>query len=550
MSPDGSAQAQVLGTWMQGDRPAYTLGRGTYVNGKWIEILYGRPLKRGRDLYGSGADYGKAVNDVGTDTLPAPPVWRAGANVSTRLHSDVVLTFPGGTVPPGDYTMFVDLKGPTEWTLIVSRWPAQMKFNPQDKTAVWGAYFYTPDKDVARIPMKVDTLPFEVEELTWSFVDMTNDSGKIALMWGKTMASAAFKASMASAQAAPVAPVPAPAPTRITADGQGVGPQVHETVPDFSLPDAHGTMHTLPSLLGPKGATIVFIRSADWCPPCKAHLIELQGHLQELHRLGMNVFVISRDSQAINAEFAAQHGITFPILSDTDSAVIKRFGVLDASVAATRTEASGGPPYYGVPYRGTITIDRNRVVTSTNFQKTWQEHTTMSSVLLRLGDRIDVPGTDIAAPHLQMKSYATDPAVAPGAHFLLVLDLRPDQKIHVYAPGNASYIPVALKIQKQPGVIVGATTPMPKAEDFFFKPLNEHVAVYRRPFRITQEVMIDPSRQGQAALNGATQVAIKGTLTYQACDDTTCYNPRDVPLSWAVNLRPLDNTRIVIPRTN
>jgi hypothetical protein len=42
--------------------------------------------------------------------------------------------------------------------------------------------------------MKVETLPFAVEELTWSFVDMTNDGGRIALMWGKSMGSAVFKA--------------------------------------------------------------------------------------------------------------------------------------------------------------------------------------------------------------------------------------------------------------------------------------------------------------------------------------------------------------------
>ena len=34
-----------------------------------------------------------------------------------------------------------------------------------------------------------------VEQLTWSFLDMANDSGRIALMWGKTMASAAFTAA-------------------------------------------------------------------------------------------------------------------------------------------------------------------------------------------------------------------------------------------------------------------------------------------------------------------------------------------------------------------
>lgn len=194
MSPDGVAQAQVLGTWAKGARPAFTLGRETYQNGKWIEITYGRPLQRGRDLFGSGENYGKAALDVGTAGLPAPPVWRAGANKTTRLKTEAALTFGDKTIAPGEYSLFVDLK-PSTWTLIVSTWPAQSKFDPQDKTALWGAYGYTSDKDVARIPMKVETLPFGVEQLTWSFLDMTSTGGRLAIMWGKTMASAAFKAA-------------------------------------------------------------------------------------------------------------------------------------------------------------------------------------------------------------------------------------------------------------------------------------------------------------------------------------------------------------------
>ena len=195
MSPDGSAHVQVLGTWAKGQRPAFTLGRETYQNGKWIEITYGRPLQRGRDLFGSGPNYGKAANDVGAPGFPPPPVWRAGANQSTRLKTEVPLLLGTTTVPPGEYSLFIDLKGPSEWTLIVSRWAAQEKFDPQNKDALWGAYGYTPDKDVVRVPMKVDTLPFTVDELTWTFVDMTNDSGKIALIWGKSMASTPFRAA-------------------------------------------------------------------------------------------------------------------------------------------------------------------------------------------------------------------------------------------------------------------------------------------------------------------------------------------------------------------
>jgi hypothetical protein len=194
MSPQGSAHAQVLGTWVKGERPAFTLGRETYQNGKWIEITYGRPLQRGRDLFGSGPNYGKAANDVGTPTFPAPPVWRAGANQTTRLKTEVPLVLGTTTVPAGEYSLFVDLKGPREWTLIVSRWAAQAQFDPNNKEALWGAYGYTPDKDVVRVPMKVDALPFDVDELTWSFVDLTNDSGKFALMWGKSVATTPFKA--------------------------------------------------------------------------------------------------------------------------------------------------------------------------------------------------------------------------------------------------------------------------------------------------------------------------------------------------------------------
>ena len=47
-------------------------------------------------------------------------------------------------------------------------------------------------------------------------------------------------------------------------DVERVGPQVGAGLPDFTLRDQHGDVHSLKSLLGPKGAMIVFFRSADW----------------------------------------------------------------------------------------------------------------------------------------------------------------------------------------------------------------------------------------------------------------------------------------------
>lgn len=43
-----------------------------------------------------------------------------------------------------------------------------------------------------------------------------------------------------------------------------LGPQVGERVPDFSLPDQSGQVHSLDSIMGPNGVMLVFFRSADW----------------------------------------------------------------------------------------------------------------------------------------------------------------------------------------------------------------------------------------------------------------------------------------------
>jgi len=179
-SPPGTAATQVSGKYVQ------VQNNQRYQGGKWIEISYGRPIKRERQsLFGAGAEYGKKLNDDA-------PVWRAGANQTTRLKTEVPLIFDGKTLPAGEYCVFVDLKEKA-WTIIFSTWPAQEKYDPKNKEALWGSYGYTPDKDVLRAAMKLDTLPFSMDQFTIAFIDMTSVDGKLAMMWDKTMASVPFK---------------------------------------------------------------------------------------------------------------------------------------------------------------------------------------------------------------------------------------------------------------------------------------------------------------------------------------------------------------------
>ena len=264
--------------------------------------------------------------------------------------------------------------------------------------------------------------------------------------------------------------------------------------------------------------------------------MELQGRVAEQKRQGLALAAVSYDPVAVLADFSKRRGITFTLLSDPGSATIKRYGIFNTTVPETNQQS------YGVPFPGTLILNTQGVVTSRFFEQAYQERSTVGSIMARLGNKVNVQATTVSSPQLEMTSFATDSTVAPGTQFSLVLDVRPARGVHVYAPGVAGYKPIALSIEAQSGLVVRGAQ-YPPSEDYYFKPLNEHVQVYQRPFRIVQDVLIDPSPQSQAALKGVSSVTLKGVLNYQACDDKLCFTPQSVPLTWTVRLRELDRER-------
>jgi peroxiredoxin len=265
--------------------------------------------------------------------------------------------------------------------------------------------------------------------------------------------------------------------------------------------------------------------------------VELQGRVDELKRQGLGVAGVSYDSVAVLSDFSNRRGITFPLLSDPGSVTIKKYGILNTTVPETSRQT------YGIPFPGTFMLNARGVVTSRFFEQAYQERSTVGSILAKLGNNTSVQAATVSSPQLEVTSYATDRTVAPGTQFAVVLDVRPTRGVHVYAPGVTGYKPIALSVQPHSWLLVRAA-PYPQSEDYYFKPLNEHVKVYQRAFRIVQDLVIDSSPQAEAALKTLTSLTISGVLNYQACDDKVCFTPQSVPLTWTVNVRPLDRERV------
>jgi DsbC/DsbD-like thiol-disulfide interchange protein len=137
-------------------------------------------------------------------------------------------------------------------------------------------------------------------------------------------------------------------------------------------------------------------------------------------------------------------------------------------------------------------------------------------------------------PHLAF-SVALDPeSLAPGTRTSVIVDVRPQPGMHVYAPGN-SYRPLTIALESEPAIrIHDAVYPAPTA--YLFKPLNERVLVYLSPFRVVRDVTVGHTAAQRAALRAGARVVIKGELQYQACDATVCYLPASVPFERTIRI--------------
>jgi len=284
--------------------------------------------------------------------------------------------------------------------------------------------------------------------------------------------------------------------------------------------------------------------------------VELQSRVNELRQKGLGLATISYDRPEVLAAFSKARGITFSLLSDAGSETIKRYGLLnpvpewatgpdkddpEVKAAAQKYVSVVNPnkTMIGIAFPGTFILDRQGRVTSRYFEDFYIERNTISSIMMRLNDRVaPVAGTKVSTAHLELTTYPSEPAIARGNRFSIALDVEPHKGIHVYAPGAKSYRVIGLTIAPQP--FVRALPPKyPESRIYFFKPLNERVPVFDKPFTLVQEIILEGTPQAQAAFRGKDSVTIAGTLEYQACDDKICYYPASVPLSWTLNLRPL-----------
>jgi hypothetical protein len=263
--------------------------------------------------------------------------------------------------------------------------------------------------------------------------------------------------------------------------------------------------------------------------------VQLQGAKQRLEAQGIRLAAISYDSAAILREFADRHKIEYPLLSDPESKIIASYGVLNP-------EATGMTKGMALP--GYFYIDANGVIREQYFEAKYTDRFTANNVLAKLFPELaGEVSQKIAAPHLGLELGQSDHAVAPGSRFSLAAQVDLPQDVHVYAPGVKGYKPIQLELHPSPEVQLLPPN-YPASHILYLEAIKEEVPVFEGKFRITSDAKIsaNPDFIKSLGTNGKT-ITISGQLRYQACDKTICFPPASVPVSWQVEILPLDRQR-------
>jgi hypothetical protein len=251
---------------------------------------------------------------------------------------------------------------------------------------------------------------------------------------------------------------------------------------------------------------------------------------------GLGLAAISYDSVEVLKSFAARKQITFPMLSDPGSKIIRSFGILNET-------ADKSTMFYGIPYPGTYVVDAKGIVVARYFEEDYKERETASSILVRQFG-LPAPGAHVTkqSKQLQVSLSASTATIATGEHVALVLDIDLKPKMHVYAPGVEHYMPIDWQIadseaaKAQPAV-------WPKPQILRLDAIDETVPVFTNQFRVTRDIVFGPDAKLKSLVNEKGEITISGTLKYQACDDRMCYIPVSVPLEWTFKYQPLDRQR-------
>ena len=240
--------------------------------------------------------------------------------------------------------------------------------------------------------------------------------------------------------------------------------------------------------------------------------------MRDFDAADIRVYALSYDEADALRDFRDAHGITYTLLSDPDSDVIRSFGVLNTLIDPN------DHPWHGIPYPGAIVVSAEGAVTHKFFDNNLAVRAGPEQLLrAALGQPMLEPRGDKAAPQEVQVSVALDGNhLAPMVQRDLVVRFSVPEGRHVHAepaPQGSVALEVTLDGSDR---LVQRPIVRPASQPHTLEATGESFRVHHDVFELRLPLAVNGASPSDAA-----EITISGEVRWQCCDDEVC----DLPTS-------------------
>lgn len=242
---------------------------------------------------------------------------------------------------------------------------------------------------------------------------------------------------------------------------------------------------------------------------------------------GIRVYALSYDEADALADFRNAHGITYTLLSDPDSKVIRAYGILNTLIDPE------DHPWFGIPYPGTYVIDSQGAVTHKFFDSNLAVRAGPEQLLRAVRGEPTVTTRAEVEPaepdEVSVDVFLDGESLTPTVQRDLIVRFQVPDGRHVYAePAPAGSIAVDLTLAANDRIVQRPLI-RPASEPHTLVGTGECFPVHHGVFEVRLPLTVNG---GVLDEGSGTSLTLNGTIRWQACDDEIC----DLPVSRSFEL--------------
>lgn len=252
----------------------------------------------------------------------------------------------------------------------------------------------------------------------------------------------------------------------------------------------------------------------------------------------MALYALSYDHADALADYARAHQVTFPLLSDPDSEIIERFGILNTMIDPD------DHPWHGIPYPGAYVTDADGLITAKFFESSLQFRPSAEQLRrAALGEELHLPPMAAASESVEYDiTLDGDVLHASVFHDLVVRLAVPDGQ-HLYGePVPEGMVATSVDVDPDLGLVTKPAT-LPPTTPLTLATTGETLYVFDGDVTIRTPIA-HLSRSLTQLDDGSHVLRVTGTIKWQSCDDHVCHLPRSerftIDLPAAPHDRPED----------